>query len=215
MNPFFRFIKIVFISFGAALLATTSLFSQSAVNNSFANKSWSAKPFERKAFIENKGQYATVLPQTKNNFNYCIDNGYKAFFYNNEVLFYFSKSLLTKQDKEEKDDPEEERKREAKFGEVEKQFVSMKWLNANPNATIEISDEQTADYGYVISKNVPKIYTAHCKGYSKLKIKTLYTGIDVEYFFTEKDGFKYNLYISPGADITQLQQHYDGVKNIK
>src|ERR1035437_7027030 len=91
----------------------------------------------------------------------------------------------------------------------------MKWLNANPNATIEVSDEQTADYGYETSKNVPKIYTAHCKGFNKLKIKNLYNGIDVEYFFTEKDGFKYNLYISPGADITQVQQHYDGAKNIK
>jgi gliding motility-associated-like protein len=201
------------------LFSNTLLFSKNGdgkSKDSDTKTGWSKKPFERKAFIENKGQYTADLPSTKTNYSYCIDNGAKVFFYNNEVLFYFRKSLLTKEDMEkEKDDPEEERERESKSQEFEKEFVSMKWLNANPNATIEVSDEQQTDYGYVISKNVPKSYTAHCKGYDKLKIKNLYNGIDVEYFFNEKDGFKYNLYIAPGADISQIQQYYDGDKNIK
>jgi len=204
------------------LFSSPQLFSQSngtktegKDKNEISNTSWTKKPFERKAFIENKGQYAADLSASENNFSYCLDNGTKAFFYNNEVLFYFIKPLLTKEDRDEKADPEEERLREKEFQNTEKQFISMKWLNANPAATIEVSDEQTVDYGYVICKNVPKSYTAHCKGYSKLKIKNIYKGIDVEYFFTEKEGFKYNLLISPGADISQIQQQYDGAKNIK
>ncbi len=204
------------------LFYSTYLFSQNNNNDlKETNKTetkqsnWTSKPFERKAFIENKGQYATDLNPTENKFSYCIDNGTKTFFYNNEVLFYFSKSLLTEEDREEKEDPEEERIRESQLQKKETQFIKMKWLNANPDATIEVSEEQTVDYGYVISKNVPKNYTAHCKGYGKLKIKNLYTGIDVEYFFTEKEGFKYNLYISADADISQIQQQYDGTKNIK
>ncbi len=194
------------------LFYSTFLFSQNNNNDlketnktAIKQSNWSSKPFERKAFIENKGQYATDLSLAENNFSYCIDNGTKIFFYNNEVLFSFSKSLLTEEDREEKEDPEEERIRESQLQKKETQFIRMKWLNANPNATIEVSEEQAVDYGYVISKNVPTNYTAHCKGYGKLKIKNLYTGIDVEYFFTEKDGFKYNLYISPGADIRQIQ----------
>ncbi len=176
---------------------------------------WSKKPFERKVFIENKEQYASELPPSKNNFSYCIDNGAKIFFYRNEVLFYFTKSLLTKEKMEEKEDPDEERSREMELQKKETQFISMKWLNANSDAVIEAGDEQTSDYGYVICKNVPKNYTAHCKGYGKLKIKNLYNGIDVEYFFTEKEGFKYNLYIAAGADVSQIQQYYDGAENIK
>ncbi|MDP1746988.1 MAG: PKD domain-containing protein [Bacteroidota bacterium] len=204
------------------LFPSTYLFSQNRNNSpTEINKTgtkqsnWSSKPFERKAFIENKGQYAADLSLTENNFSYCIDNGTKVFFYNNEVLFYFTRSLLTEEDRKEKEDPEEERKREMELEKTEKEFIRMKWLNANPNATIEVSEEQSVDYGHVISKNVPRNYTAHCKGYNKLKIKNLYVGIDVEYFFTEKDGFKYNLYISPGAEISQVQQLYEGVKNIK
>ena len=204
------------------VVSACQMFSQNSNNiikekdkKTTPNTSWSQKPFERKVFIENKGQYAEDLPSTKKDFSYCIDNGSKVFFFNNEVLFYFTKPLLSIADSEEMEDPEEERKRESQLQEVEKQFISMKWLNANPHATIEVRDEQTADYGYVISKNVPRNYTAHCKGYSKLKIKNLYNGIDVEYFFNEKDGFKYNLYVAAGADIKQIKQYYDGVKNIQ
>ena len=213
------------ISKNAALFvvvfSSSYLFSQSNSNFKDPNKpgtnqsGWSKKPFERKAFIENKGQFAADLTPEQNNFSYSIDNGSKVFFYKNEVLFYFTRSLLAEADRQEKEDPEEERKREMELENTEKQFIRMKWLNANPNATIEVSDEQTVDYGYVISKNVPKNFTAHCKGYSKLKIKNLYVGIDAEYFFTEKDGFKYNLYVSPGAEISQVQQFYEGVKKIE
>ncbi|MES2593081.1 MAG: PKD domain-containing protein [Bacteroidota bacterium] len=198
-------------------LSTTNLFSQRTSSSATSNTSWKAIPFERKAFIENKGQFAAILPSLKSDFSYCIDNGSKVFFYNQEVIFYYTKSLLSKEDREEKDDPEEERERERKMQlyKPETQFISLKWLNANPNATIEVSDEQTTDYGYVISKNAVKPYTAHCKGYSKLKIINLYNGIDAEYFFTEKEGFKYNLYVSPGADINQIQQQYNGSKSIE
>ena len=206
---FTPFIPLVLQSFSKGERSGVGIFAQ------VKTKSWTKKPFERKVFIENKGQYAADLPPTKTNFSYCIDNGSKVFFYNNEVLFYFSKSGLKKENFEEENDVEEERKREAKLQKTEKQFVSMKWLNANPNATIEVVDEQKTDYGYVIREGVPKSYTAHCRGYSKIKIKNLYNGIDIEYFFNEKEGFKYNVYINAGADISQIQQYYEGAKNIK
>ncbi len=222
VSSFLFYIFSAILPFLIILFSTTQLFSQNKdsqikkTDKKEANKiGWSKNPFERKAFIENKGQYTADLPPTQNNFSYCIDNGTKVFFYRNDVLFYFSKSQLTKEDREEKENQEEERQREMQLGKTEKQFVSMKWLNANQDATIEVSHEQSVDYGYVISKNVPKNYTAHCKGYDKLKIKNLYNGIDVEYFFTEKEGFKYNLYIAPGADISRVQQQYNGANNIK
>ena len=63
--------------------------------NTYAqNKSHSAfniKPFERKAFIENKGQFNSQLPSDKQNFNYCVDKGYQIFFYNNSFSYQFTK----------------------------------------------------------------------------------------------------------------------------
>lgn len=212
-----KVLPVVILTFSSSFLFSQQIHNlpNEANVKGKSKTNWSIKPFERKAFIENKGQFAADLTPAENKFSYCIDNGSKVLFYNNEVLFYFTRSLLNKEDREEKEDPEEERKRELQLNKTEKQFISMKWLNANPNATIEVSEEQMVDYGYVISKNVPKNYTAHCKGYNKLKIKNLYSGIDVEYFFTEKEGFKYNLYIAQGADIKQIQQKYDTEANLK
>jgi gliding motility-associated-like protein len=192
------------------------VFSQNTATASATKQGWTHKPFERKAFIENKDQLVTELLSDKKAFSYMIDNGTKILFYNNEVLFYFKKSKLSKEEMvEEGGDSAEEREREMKMQKSEKQFVSMKWLNANPAASIEVSGEQTVDYAYVISKPGLKNYTAHCKGYDKLKIKNMYPGIDVEYFFNEKEGFKYNVYISAGADVSQIKQEYTGAKNIK
>ncbi len=215
MKPVLPYIKIPF-TFWLFLNTFSLLFSQNAATSSTYRKGWTTKPFERKAFIENKGQFTATLPPDKTNYSYAIDNGTRALFYPNEVLFYFSKPLLKKEKMEkEEDDPEKEREREQNLQKREKQFISMKWLNANPDAVIEVSDEQTIDYEYVISKNAPKNYTAHCKGYGRLRIKNLYTGIDVEYFFSEKEGYKYNLYISPNADVSQIQQQYEGMNGIK
>lgn len=180
------------------------------------SKGWAQKPFQRKAFIENKGQFNHLLPADKTNFEYVFDNGASVFFYKNELLFYVSKPLLTKEEMEhEEEDKEKEEEREEKMRNSEKQFISMKWLNANPNAQVEVSEEQTVDYGYVISSKTEKGHTKHCKGYSKLKIKNLYNGVDIEYFFNENEGYKYNLYVAPNTDLTQIQQVYDGAADVK
>lgn len=193
-------------------VASCSLISQ----NTPGNAGWASKPFERKVFIENKGQFSNDLPEGKANYSYLIDNSSKIFFYRDEVLFYFSRPLLKKEEMgEEEEDEEEEREREMKLRQREKQFISMKWLNANPDAIIEAGAEQATDYGYVIKKDNARNLTAHCKGYRTLKIKNLYQGIDVEYFFNENEGYKYNLYVSPGADLSKVQQQYDGMNTIK
>jgi gliding motility-associated-like protein len=200
----------IFIGFASSSYANTNPLA------SGKSQGWTHKPFQRKAFIENKGQFNQLLPADKTNFDFVFDNGTRVFFYKNELLFQFSKPLLTKQEMEnEEEDEEKEREREKKLNKRDNQFISMKWLNANPNAQVEVIDEQTVDYGYVITPKNEKGYTAHCRGYSKLKIKNLYNGIDVEYFFNEKEGYKYNLYVSPDADLTQIQQLYEGANTVK
>ena len=107
--------------------------------NTYAqNKSHSAfniKPFERKAFIENKGQFNSQLPSDKQNFNYCIDKGYQVFFYNNTLTYRFQK--ITHRKEKLGDVLKSEERREELEHEMnkEEQFIQAEWLNTNPNAS--------------------------------------------------------------------------------
>ena len=56
-------------------LLLTSLIIITILNANAQTKGWANKPFERKAFIENKGQFNERLPKQYQNFDYCIDNG--------------------------------------------------------------------------------------------------------------------------------------------
>jgi hypothetical protein len=72
------------------------LFSQTKEQNFAKPASWTVKPFERKAFIENKGQFENYLPEDKKAFIYCIDKGYQLLFYKNELCYRFTKITPSK-----------------------------------------------------------------------------------------------------------------------
>lgn len=210
MTSFLQYLKITFISFGLLSITTTSLFSQGKELKSTVGKSWAIKPFERKAFIENKGQFENSLPPDKKTFNYCIDKGYQVFFYANEICYRFTKHVKSKGTLLNIFESEENReKREHTFN-TETQYISVKWLNANPNATMVVEDKQSTYYSYIINNKTEKPKTIMCEGYSKLIYKNLYNGIDVEYVFHPENGIEYNLLVHPGADISQVKMQYSG-----
>src|SRR5438309_11732132 len=105
MNKFF-FVPAIFVPL---------IFFAQVKEKSPVTKSTFQKPFERKAFIENKGQFESSLPATKKTFNYCIDKGYHVFFYNNEISYRFTKQVKAKEtllNKFESEEKREERERE-------------------------------------------------------------------------------------------------------
>ena len=187
--------------------------------NTYAqNKNHSAfniKPFERKAFIENKGQFNSQLPSDKQNFYYCVDKGYQIFFYNNTLTYRFQK--ITHRKEKLRDVLKSEERREELEHEMnrEEQFIQVEWLNTNPNATIEVSEKSTTIYSYLLKDKNQTNYTQMCEGYSKLTYKNLYTGIDVEYIFHPTEGIKYNIIASVGADLSQIKLKYTGQKSIE
>ena len=172
-------------------------------------KGWSVKPFERKAFIENKGQFNEVLPEQYKNFNYCIDNGARVLFTPKGLTYVIKKINHKKLGALVFFMSEEKRERLEHEINVEYEYITMEWLNFNPNVSIETIGLQTTSYNYVMRNKGMNDYTEFCKGYSKIIYKNLYNGIDVEYFFTEKEGFKYNLIVSAGADINQVRMRYN------
>jgi gliding motility-associated-like protein len=194
--------KNIFFLFVALIINSTS----------YALPAFKAKPFERKAFIENKGQLNHKLAKQYQGFKYCIDNSSQVLFNNNGLTYVVKKHNAKKQgafaflmSEEKREALMEESKRN---NQLEEQYINITWLNSNPNATIEVSELQTTNYAYVMRPNNDKPYTQDCKGYSKLTYKNLYNGIDVEYLFTEKQGFKYNIIVAAGADVNQIKMQY-------
>lgn len=214
MKPLLLYQKILFFCFGLLFLFPFPVFSQSNDLKPFNNKSWIVKPFERKAFIENKGQFDDRLPSDKKDFNYCIDKGCQIFFYDNQISYCFTKTVKSKGtlfNIFEKEEKREERERKLVS---ETQYIDVKWLNANPDATIIVEDKQSTYFSYVIASKNEKPNTIMCAGYSKLIYKNLYKGIDVEYVFHPETGIEYNLLIHPGANLNQVKMQYSGAIKI-
>ncbi len=214
MKSIVSYLQIVFISCWILLFPGSPLFSENSGNKGFSNTSWKINPFERKAFIENKGQLSQTLPIEYQNFSYSIDNGTQILF-NKEGLTYVIKKYSTKKAGVFSLFSTEQKREELEHQVyVQTQYVSMKWVNANPDATIENTGLLSADYNYVMRPTGEKPVEKNCKGYSKIVYKNLYNGIDVEYFFTEKEGFKYNIIAQAGADLSQVKMQYTGANGI-
>ncbi len=216
MKIFSKYIKIIFVFSCIGLLSAAEVFSQINNKKSTTNTTWSVKPFQRKAFIENKGQFDNNLPADKKSFNYCIDNGYQLFFYPNEICYRFKKKIKSKGTILNFFESEQKREAREHSFKTETQYINVKWLNANPDAKIVVEDKQSTYYSYVV-KNVPSScgigqgennQTIICGGFSKLIYKDLYPNIDVEYVFHPDNGIEYNLLVHPGADITKVQMQY-------
>ena len=189
---------------------TLHLFLVLFVNYGFASDNWTIKPFERKAFIENKGQFNTELPHQYQQFDYCIDNQTQILFNKQGLTYVIKKQTLKKLGVLSIFKSEAKREESEHDVKIEYQYITMKWLGSNSNCSIETVYETEAKYNYMlkgIANSQP--YTEACKGYKKIIYKNIYNGIDIEYFFTEKDGFKYNIIAQAGADLSIIKMQYD------
>ena len=107
---------------------------------------WTAKPFENKVFIENKGQFenGALPPQIQYGIN---SNGQNIYFTFSGLTYRFDiKELQVKEQvNERKNESEEERERTGMAGKVNTKLVSMQWLHSDPNVKI-ITDVKVQEY---------------------------------------------------------------------
>lgn len=93
---------------------------------------------------------------------------------------------------------------------TETQYINAQWVGANTNCIIETQNKTQSTYNYVLaSLNNSVPYNEVCNAYSKIIYKNIDNGIDIEYFFTEHEGFKYNILAKAGADLSQIKLKYD------
>ncbi|MEO8760967.1 MAG: PKD domain-containing protein, partial [Bacteroidia bacterium] len=86
------------------------------------------------------------------------------------------------------------------------------FTNANPNVSVA-SENAAKDYNnYFIGSDKSK-WASNVKNYQKLFYKNLWQNINLE-MLGQDNSVKYNFYVQPGADPSNIQLHYDKVEKI-
>lgn len=219
-----------------------------SLNNLFAQvpsqASWSVNPYEKKVFIENKGQFDGLNEKKDAKILYGVENLGTRIYFTSQGLTYRFVDF-----KKEENDPKKEKKlaalkaekgkwkqqfkstgdsafykryreTEEKYEklkgsfEVERILVDMEWVNSNPDVQLIVEDPVEEYFNYLNEEAPMEKSVYFAKAYKKLTYKNLYSNIDVEYLFHEKTGIKYNLILYPGADPSQIGMRYKGTESV-
>lgn len=86
--------------------------------------------------------------------------------------------------------------------------IDIDFEGANTNPTIETSGKSADYFNYYLNgSNITGVYY-----YQKIVYKNIYDGIDVEYILDNKNNFKYNIIVNPGADAGKVKLNFKGAK---
>ena len=159
--------------------------------------------FQTRFFIENKGQF-NAFDQGKCKVKYAVDNnGDHVYFNPNGVVWNINKivmdSMDNDDDKEHGGATEEDQEKRT----VLEDNISMNWLGANPNCTIESEGKSKHYFTYGEAQ-----YSSY--GYERITYRNLYPAIDVVYTIPEKGGIKYTIMLHKGADLGKVRFTYAG-----
>ncbi|MES2761398.1 MAG: PKD domain-containing protein [Bacteroidota bacterium] len=86
--------------------------------------------------------------------------------------------------------------------------VKMDFENCNSNPQIQQSDSNSFFENYFIG-NDPSKWASRVKSYKQIKYHDLYKGIDLK-LFSDKNNFRFDFVIKPGADVNQLVMNFTG-----
>ncbi len=181
---------------------------------------WTAKnPFEQKVFIENKGQYALKDKATKEEILFgARQDGLQYYFTKNSIYIKHTSSVKRSEPEIEAEIKRLGIKEEAKAEEKEfafkqvEEFHQLNFVGAGNQTEILSAEKISHTYNFGVSANQTIIANA----FKKITYKNLYPGIDMEFYFPEdKQGFKYNFILQPGADASQIKMQYPLSEKVK
>lgn len=86
------------------------------------------------------------------------------------------------------------------------------FINAAPNPQIVADKAFNGISNYFIG-NDPKKWAVDCKAYGGITLKNIYPGVDVRYY-SNNGQMKYDLIVSPGADMSKIALRYEGVDKL-
>ena len=194
--------KITFLIVFASIL----LIQVKASNNSIKEIQANKNIFHTDVFIENKGQYNTLLPNGPE-VKYCVDHfGPKIYFSAKGITYQYNR--MKEKDAEEvmeelekKKGKEKEELLERLKHNVESFNYEMKWLDANEDVQI-VANQKTSNYYSYGDVNTLSY------GFGSIRYLNLYPNIDVEYTIDADKGIKYTIYAKAGADLSKVKFAY-------
>jgi len=185
-------------------LTFTVSFGQSDATS--GKSKWTAKTFDHKFFIENKGQFDQKVPSGNTVlFQAILGNTARVYFTTTGIIYTNDEWVESDEDPTlvERTNADPDRA----LMEMKTHFLQMQWLGIDPYVTAIPSDQKNDYYIYPTgSKTSIKVAL-----YKKIVYHDLYPGIDAEYTFPkDKSGLEYSLIVHPGADITKVKIKYTG-----
>ncbi|MBL7892154.1 MAG: SprB repeat-containing protein, partial [Bacteroidia bacterium] len=168
---------------------------------------WRINPFEGKVFIENRGQFDTLLKSTSRVWYGAELGAIKAYFTSDGLTYRYDEYPKKSDEKEESEEAEQEA-----FKIRKTHYFKILWEGANPDATIEALGKRSDYYVYPTGP----ASSVEANVFKKIIYRNLYPGIDVEYVFPkDKEGLKYAVIVHPGGDISKVKLKYVGASSLK
>lgn len=156
---------------------------------------------QKQGFIENKGQILTTQYEPNTKVKYLLNrNGLNVQL--RASGFSYDTYTLKKE------------KQEGKQVKITYQYhrVDIELVNSNPSAIWRKEGKSEDYFNYFNVPNKPEgvegVYH-----YNKVVAENIYPGIDIEYLLDEKQEFKYNFIVHPGADYKQILMRFLGAQN--
>ncbi len=169
-----------------------------------SNIQWNGSLTTGRSFIENKGQFNDLNPNTRSEVLFALDGGNSMIFFDKEGITFRSAKKVKNQDRRKGDETK------PKYLE-EKEFITMKWEGASTGSELIAVDMASDKHTYaMLQPDRSTIDLPNVRGFRKLIYRNLYPNIDVEYTVHEVEGIKYNIILHPGADVSNIKMLYGG-----
>ncbi len=169
---------------------------------------WTKVPFDHNLFIENIGQFDTVVPSRPVIKFQASLGKVKANFTPSGIVYKYTEypARKTGPDREEMEKEGED----TEFVKPVQHYLNLTWEGSNPDVQIEVQELQQQYYTY--PKGTKDTYKVRV--FKKLIYRNIYPGIDIEYGFpgTGKTGLKYTVVVHPGADLSIVKLRYSEVR---
>jgi len=182
-----------------------------------ANSIVEAQSYYSIDFIENKGQWEGDFAFKGNVGNGAVfieKHGYSVVLYNNDdVANVIGHKKVT--DLINKTEPVKIiSKEEESIAKEVIRFHSYKVTFVGATTGSEILPERpSGEVSNYFIGNDPSRWKKNVQGFNNVLIKNLYPGIDIRYY-SNSGSLKYDLIVHPGADLTNIKLHYEGVDKI-
>ncbi len=164
---------------------------------------WTLKPFDHKVFVENLGQFDTLI-------NEHADIKFMAQIGDNLFVYFTTNGIIFKTidfPKIDEDAVEDSAQALNKANTPVYHYLNAHWINCNALLTVDGQLPKQSYYTYPTGATS----SIQVRIYRQITYHNLYPGIDAQFTFpTDTTGFEYALIVHPGANLSQVKLDYSG-----